>query len=92
MFGRHQMAVSISLTPHCCGRPGSHKSNWRPPPGIFAQKNDFESELKFPVHNPPAKAGDLVIVSTVALHELCECLAAQFVKRMLRVIAFCRVA
>ena len=40
----------------------------RPPPGVFTQKNDFESELGFPVHNPAVKAGDLVIFNEATLH------------------------
>jgi hypothetical protein len=42
--------------------PGSHKSNYRPPAGMFTQTDDFESQLgnDLAVHNPPVKAGDLV--------------------------------
>ena len=49
-------------------RNASHKSNLRPPAGVFTQANDFESNLAFPVHNPPAKAGDLVIFNEATLH------------------------
>ena len=52
---------------HCCPS-SSHKCNMRPPPGIFTQRDDYESRLAFPVHNPGVKAGDLVIFNEATLH------------------------
>ena len=53
------MSLDLVTTVAVALATGSHKSNYRPPQGVFTQTGDFESELKFPVHNPPCKAGDL---------------------------------
>ena len=53
------MSLDLLTTVAVALATGSHKSNYRPPQGVFTQTGDFESELKFPVHNPPCKAGDL---------------------------------